>query len=84
MGKGCKGTFAKTLRQTISWLPAKKSTPFTDIRKIKGESKGGYLIDHTATIYLITPDGKIKLLYTSAKQDPKKMAEDIQYLLKNF
>jgi cytochrome oxidase Cu insertion factor (SCO1/SenC/PrrC family) len=68
VGKGCKGTLAKTLRQTISWLLAKI----------------GYLIDHTATIYLITPDGKIKLLYTSAKQDPKKMAEDIQYLLKNF
>ena len=53
-------------------------------RKVEGESKGGYLIDHTATIYLITPDGKIKLLCTPAKQDPKKMAEDIQYLLKNF
>jgi len=53
-------------------------------RKVEGESKGGYLIDHTATIYLITPDGKIKLLYTPTKQEPQKMAEDIQYLLKNF
>ncbi|WP_448587616.1 SCO family protein [Thermocrinis sp.] len=53
-------------------------------RKVEGESKGGYLVDHTATIYLITPDKKIKLLYTEAKQVPDKMAEDIKYLLKKF
>ena len=53
-------------------------------RKVEGESKGGFLIDHTAAIYLITPDMKIKLLYTPAKQDPKHMAEDIRYLLKTY
>ncbi len=52
-------------------------------KKVEGESAGGYLIDHTATIYLITPDMKIKLLYTPAKQEPEKMAEDIKFLLKN-
>ncbi len=52
-------------------------------RKVEGESAGGYLIDHTATIYLITPDMKIKLLYTQSKQDPEKMAEDIKFLLRN-
>ncbi len=51
-------------------------------RKVEGESAGGYLVDHTATIYLITPDNKIKLLYTPAKQDPDKMAEDIKFLLR--
>ncbi len=52
-------------------------------KKVEGESAGGYLIDHTATIYLVTPDMKIKLLYTPAKQEPEKMAEDIKFLLKN-
>ncbi|MCX8164305.1 MAG: SCO family protein [Aquificaceae bacterium] len=53
-------------------------------RKVEGESKGGYLVDHTATIYLITPDNRIKLLYTPAKQEPSKMAEDIRFLLKGL
>jgi len=51
-------------------------------KKVKGESAAEYLVDHTATIYVITPDMKIKLLYTPAKQDPEKMAKDIEYLLK--
>lgn len=53
-------------------------------RKVEGESAGGYLIDHTATIYLITPDMKIKLLYTPSKQEPEKMAEDIRFLLRSL
>lgn len=52
-------------------------------RKVEGESKAGYLVDHSATIYLITPDMKIKLLYTPAKQEPDKMAEDVKYLLRS-
>ncbi|GBC88591.1 SCO1 protein [bacterium HR13] len=52
-------------------------------RKVKGESAAGYLIDHTATIYVVTPDMKIKLLYTPTKQSPEKMAKDIEYLLKS-
>jgi len=52
-------------------------------KKVEGQSAAGYLVDHSATIYVITPDMKIKLLYTSGKQDPKKMAEDIKYLLKS-
>ncbi|ADC89555.1 electron transport protein SCO1/SenC [Thermocrinis albus DSM 14484] len=50
-------------------------------RKVKEETAAGYLVDHTATIYLITPDMKIKLLYTTNRQDPQKIAEDIRYLL---
>jgi len=49
--------------------------------KVKGESKGGYLVDHTAYIYLITPDGVLKLIYPSTKQKPELMAEDIKKLL---
>ncbi|MCS7083551.1 MAG: SCO family protein [Aquificaceae bacterium] len=49
--------------------------------KVKSDSALGYLIDHTATIYLITPDMKVKLLYTMNKQEPKKIAEDIRFLL---
>ncbi|MCS6957471.1 MAG: SCO family protein [Aquificaceae bacterium] len=52
-------------------------------RKVEGESASGYLVDHSATIYLITPDNKIKVLYTPSKQDPQKMAEDIRFLLKS-
>ncbi len=52
-------------------------------RKVEGESKAGYLVDHSATIYLITPNMKIKLLYTPSKQEPDKMAEDVKYLLKS-
>ena len=51
-------------------------------RKVEGQSSSGYLVDHTATIYLITPDNKIKILYTPSKQEPDKMAEDIKSLLK--
>lgn len=52
-------------------------------KKVESDSKLGYLIDHTSTIYLVTPDMKIKLLYTGSKQDPKMMAEDIKFLLKS-
>lgn len=51
-------------------------------KKVKGESSAGYLVDHTATIYVITPDMKIKLLYTPTKQDSENMARDLEYLLK--
>ncbi|MFN7064870.1 MAG: SCO family protein [Aquificaceae bacterium] len=51
-------------------------------RKVEGESAGGYLVDHTATIYLITPDNRIKLLFTPIKQDPDRIVEDIRFLLK--
>ena len=49
--------------------------------KVEGQSEGGYLVDHTAYIYLITPDGILKLIYPSTKQKPELMAEDIRKLL---
>ncbi len=50
-------------------------------KKVKGQSEGGYLVDHTAYIYLITPDGVLKLIYPSTKQKPELMAEDIKKFL---
>ncbi len=52
-------------------------------KKVESDSKLGYLIDHTSTIYLVTPDMKIKLLFTGSKQEPDKMAEDIKFLLRS-
>ncbi len=49
--------------------------------KVKGQSEGGYLVDHTAFIYLITPDGTLKLMYSSTRQKPELIAEDIKKFL---
>ncbi len=49
--------------------------------KVEGQSEGGYLVDHTAYIYLIAPDGTLKLIYPSTKQKPELMAEDVRKLL---
>ncbi len=49
--------------------------------KVEGKSEGGYLVDHTAYIYLIAPDGTLKLIYPSTKQKPELMAEDVKRLL---
>ncbi len=43
----------------------------------KGKS---YEVEHTANVYLIK-GMVIKLFYTQAKQDPKKIAEDIKHLI---
>ncbi|HIQ30661.1 MAG TPA: SCO family protein [Aquifex aeolicus] len=50
-------------------------------RKVEGQSEGGYLVDHTAYIYLITPDGILKLIYPSTRQKPDLIAQDIKELL---
>lgn len=50
-------------------------------KKVEGQSEGGYLVDHTAFIYLITPDGILKLIYPSTRQKPELIAEDIKRLL---
>ncbi len=49
--------------------------------KVKGQSEGEYLVDHTAFIYLITPDGTLKLIYPSTRQKPELIAEDIKKFL---
>lgn len=50
-------------------------------RKVEEGSKAGYLVDHTAYIYLIDQKGTLKLIYSSSKQKPNLIAEDIKRLL---
>jgi len=49
--------------------------------KVEGQSEGGYLVDHTALIYLIDQRGNLKLLYPSMRQKPELIAEDLKKLL---
>ncbi len=50
-------------------------------KKVEGESEGGYLVDHTAYIYLIDRKGMLKIIYPSSQQKPELMAEDIHRLV---
>ncbi|NPB08093.1 MAG: SCO family protein [Aquificae bacterium] len=50
-------------------------------KKVEGSSEGGYLVDHTAYIYLITKDGTLKLIYPVQRQKPELMAKDLKKLL---
>lgn len=49
-------------------------------QKVEGQSEGGYLVDHSSHIYLVK-DGKILLIYSSAKQKPELIIEDLKKLL---
>ena len=49
--------------------------------KVGGTGKNDYLVDHTASIYLITKDEKIKLIYSPPRQKPDWMVEDIKKIL---
>ena len=60
---------------------AKKYMVFYE--KVKTQSESGYLVNHTASIYLITKEGLIKIIYPSRKQKPNLIAEDIKKLLKS-
>lgn len=44
------------------------------------DSETGYLIDHTALIYVIDKDGKLRLTYPYGT-DPLMIAEDVQHLV---
>ncbi|GAB6065532.1 SCO family protein [Aquifex pyrophilus] len=50
-------------------------------KKVQQKDEKNYLVDHTALIYLITKDGKIKLIYSTSRQKPELIAEDIKNLL---
>ncbi len=50
-------------------------------KKVESDSATGYLVDHTAYIYLIDTKGTLKLIYPSTKQKPELMAEDIKQFL---
>ncbi len=49
--------------------------------KVGGTGKNDYLVEHTANIYLITKDEKIKLIYSPPRQKPDWIAEDIKKIL---
>ena len=49
--------------------------------KVPQKGSKDYLVNHSALIYLITKDGKIKLIYSVTKQKPNLIAEDIENLL---
>ncbi len=44
------------------------------------DSATGYLLDHTALVYLIDPEGRLRLSYPYGA-DPLLIAEDVRYLL---
>ncbi len=50
-------------------------------KKVDSDSASGYLVDHTAYIYLIDPKGTLKLIYPSTKQKPELIAQDIERIL---
>ncbi|WP_457599828.1 SCO family protein [Hydrogenivirga sp.] len=50
-------------------------------RKVEGESRGGYLVDHTALLYLIPPSGDFMLLYPVVRQKPELIAQDVESFL---
>jgi protein SCO1/2 len=52
-------------------------------KKVEGQSASGYLVDHTAYIYLIDREGNLKLIYSSSKQKPELMAQDVRKLLED-
>ncbi len=44
----------------------------------------GYLIDHSAYIYLVDPKGILRMIYRPANDNPEKIAEDIKQIIKMF
>lgn len=44
----------------------------------------GYLVDHSAYIYLVDPKGILRMIYRPANDNPKRIAEDIKQIIKMF
>ena len=51
---------------------------------LKDNPEVGYLVDHTAFIYLIDKNGVLRLIFRPANDDPKRIAEDIIQVMKIF
>ncbi|WP_457622732.1 SCO family protein, partial [Persephonella sp.] len=49
---------------------------------VKDNPEVGYLMDHTAYIYLLDNRGLLKLIYSPRKDNPKRIAEDIIQMIK--
>lgn len=50
-------------------------------RKVESGSKAGYLVDHTAYIYLVDQKGQLKLFYPSTRQNPELIYADLKKIL---
>ncbi len=44
----------------------------------------GYLVDHSAYIYLVDPKGILRMIYRPANDNPKRIAQDIKQIIKMF
>ncbi len=51
---------------------------------IKNNPEVGYLVDHTAFIYLVDRKGILRLIFRPANDDPKRIAQDIIQVMKIF
>lgn len=51
---------------------------------VKDNPEVGYLVDHTAFIYLLDKKGVIRLIFRPANDDPEKIAQDIIQVMKFF
>lgn len=51
---------------------------------IKDNPEVGYLVDHTAFIYLIDKKGILRIIFRPANDDPKRIAQDIIQVIKIF
>lgn len=65
--------------------PEEKLKPVWDaygvfVKKREVGSAAGYLVDHTARIYVVNPEGKLRLTFPQGMA-PEAMADDISHLL---
>ncbi|WP_029520107.1 SCO family protein [Persephonella sp. IF05-L8] len=51
---------------------------------VKNNPEVGYLVDHTAFIYLLDKKGIIRIIFRPANDDPEKIAQDIIQVMKIF
>ena len=47
-------------------------------RRVRTSSGGGYLVDHTASLYLIPPGQDFMLVYPVMRQRPELISADIE------
>lgn len=52
------------------------------VNKTQVEAPNNYMVDHTAIVFLIDREGKIRLTYPGIKWEPEKLVHDIKLLAK--
>jgi protein SCO1/2 len=63
---------------------AKQFKAYYEKVPLKNNPEVGYLVDHTAFIYLVDKNGILRIIFRPANDDPKKIAEDILQVMKLF